>query len=217
MGVGEFFAKPLARQSMSSRTAIATSRQSGRKSVSRGFTLLEVLIVVTIAAIVLALGIPSFQNTIVSNRLTTTANAFVSTYNEARIRAIRRNSAVQFCGSTTTTNGTAVMGTACGSVAGATFMLDAGGTTATKVAESPAVPSGVTLTSAVAVRFNGQGFARAAAGGTAPYTGLLLDLSTNRLSVNNRRCVYLTTGSIISVCSTSGTGACDANEPANCQ
>ncbi|MDO9451474.1 MAG: GspH/FimT family pseudopilin [Stagnimonas sp.] len=202
---------------ISGRAAVAACRQRNRKPLSRGFTLLEVLIVVTIAAIILALGIPSFQNTILSNRLTTTANAFVSTYNSARLAAIQRNAAVQFCSSSTTTNGAEVLGTNCGAeTTGAALMLNAGGTTTTRVAAGPAVPAGLTLTSSAALRFNGQGFARAAVSGTAPYTGLLLDLSTSRFATNNRRCIYLATGSIISVCSVSGTGACNASEPSSC-
>ncbi len=217
MGVGELFAAHATRRLTAAGVATAVQRQQGHKSSSRGFTLLEVLVVVTIAAIILALGIPSFQNTILSNRLTTTANAFVSTYNSARLAAIQRNAAVQFCSGSATTNGTEVLGTDCGSEAiGAALMLNAGGTTTTRLATGPTVPAGLTLTSSAALRFNGQGFARAAVSGTAPYTGLLLDLSTSRFATNNRRCIYLATGSIISVCSASGTGACNASEPTSC-
>lgn len=214
MAVGELIA---VRWPAPGSVAPAACQQRHRKPLSRGFTLLEALIVVSIAALLLALGIPSFQNTILSNRLTATANQFVSAYNNARLTAIRRNAAVQFCSGTAANNGSEVLGVACGTEPGAIFMLNAGGSTATKVTQGPTLPSGVTLGSSEALRFSGQGFARAAVGGTAPYNGLLLDLSTSRLSANNRRCVYLTTGSIISICSASGTGACDANEPASCQ
>lgn len=216
MVVGELFAEHATRGLIPRRGATAAGRHQGRKPSLRGFTIFEMLIVVTIVAIVTAIGIPSFRNTILSNRLTATANAFVSTYNSARLSAIRRNAAVQFCSSASSTNGSEVLGTACASETGAAYMLNADATTTTKVAEAPAMPPGLTVSSSAALRFNGQGFARAAVSGSGPYTGLLLDLSTSQLGTNNRRCIYLATGSIISVCTASGTGACNASEPTSC-
>lgn len=217
MGVGELSTARATQRVTPLGVAIAVDRQRGQKPSLQGFTLIEVLVVVTIGAIILALGIPSFQNTILSNRLTTTANAFVSTYNSARLAAIQRNAAVQFCSGSASTNGTEVLGTNCGDeTTGAALMLNAGGTSTTRVVAGPAVPAGLTLTSSAALRFNGQGFARAAVSGTGPYTGLLLDLSTSRFTTSNRRCIYLATGSIISVCTASGTGACNASEPTSC-
>jgi len=217
MVFGELLAARTERWLMPGRGACAMVRRLQHLHSQQGFTVLETMIVVTIVGVVLMVGIPSFQNTVLSNRLTTSANAFVSSYNSARLTAIQRNAAVQFCGGTTAGNGSEVLGAACGTEAGAAFMLNIGGASAARIADAPVLPAGFTLASTAALRFNGQGFARAAVGGTAPYSGLLLDLSSNRLSVRNRRCVYLTTGSIISVCSVTGTGACNANEPASCQ
>lgn len=186
-----------------------------------GFSLLELLIVVSMSGIILAIGIPSFQTFIVSNRLSATANAYVSGYNEARLEAIRRNRATQFCSNVASKNGSDVLGTACDTSAGAAYILNASGTSASKLYEAPALPDGLTLgtgSSAVAaLRYNAQGFARAAVGGTGPYTGLLLDLSSSSISTNNRRCLYLTTGSIISTCTVTASGACPSSEPASCQ
>ncbi|WP_416399325.1 GspH/FimT family pseudopilin [Allohahella sp. A8] len=64
-----------------------TSRQ-------QGFTLLELMIVLAISAILLTVGVPSFQTMIKNNRLTTATNAFVSQLNYARSEAIRFNWAV---------------------------------------------------------------------------------------------------------------------------
>lgn len=192
---------------------------SGPKAAEKvvGFTLLEALIVVSISAIVLGLGVPSFKTTIASNRLTSAANAFVGNYNNARITAIRRNVAVQFCGDGASTNGSERLGTDCGSSAGAVRLLNSDSSSTTVVAQVPTLPPGVTVVSARGLRFNGQGFGRLAVSGTGPYTGLLLDLSSSTVTSNNRRCVYVTTGSIISVCSATGTGACNASEPSSCQ
>ncbi|GAA3951006.1 GspH/FimT family pseudopilin [Allohahella marinimesophila] len=64
-----------------------TSRQ-------QGFTLLELMIVLAISAILLTVGVPSFQAMIKNNRITTATNSFVSQLNYARSEAIRLNWAV---------------------------------------------------------------------------------------------------------------------------
>jgi type IV fimbrial biogenesis protein FimT len=182
---------------------------------------LELLIVISMSGIILAFGIPSFRTLIVSNRLSAAANAYVSGFNEARLEAIRRNRATQFCSNVATKNGTDTLGAACSTSAGAAYVLNANGTSVTQIYDAPTVPEGLTLgtgTSAVAaLRYNAQGFARAAVGGTGPYTGLLLDLSASSITTNNRRCLYLTTGSIISSCTVTDSGACPSSEPASCQ
>ena len=65
-----------------------------------GFTLIELMVPVAIAAIVLTLGIPSFQETIRSNRLTAQANELIITLNLARSEAIKRRANIVICTST---------------------------------------------------------------------------------------------------------------------
>lgn len=59
-----------------------------------GFTLTELLIVMAIAGVVLSIGIPSFNDAILSNRLSTLTNEFITTLNVARSEAIRRGQPV---------------------------------------------------------------------------------------------------------------------------
>jgi len=55
-----------------------------------GFTLVELMITLAIAAILLTVGIPSFQNVLQNNRLATQANSLVGALNLARSEAIKR-------------------------------------------------------------------------------------------------------------------------------
>lgn len=60
----------------------------------RGFTLIELMITLTIAAILLTMGVPSFNAMIKNNRLTAQTNQFVTAMNFARSEAIKRGASV---------------------------------------------------------------------------------------------------------------------------
>lgn len=66
-----------------------------------GFTLIELIVTLAIAALLLTMGIPSLNNLLQNNRLITQANQFVSTINFARSEAIKRSAAINV----TATNG----------------------------------------------------------------------------------------------------------------
>lgn len=55
-----------------------------------GFTLSELLVTITIAAIVTGIAVPSFTSLIADNRQTTVANEWVATLNLARSEAVKR-------------------------------------------------------------------------------------------------------------------------------
>ena len=60
-----------------------------------GFTLLELIISITIVAIMLTLGIPALRDLLVSQRVRQTANDLYSDLTYARSEAIKRNAQVQ--------------------------------------------------------------------------------------------------------------------------
>lgn len=62
-----------------------------------GFTLIELIITLTLAAILLTIGIPSFQTTLQSNRRVTQVNELISALNIARSEAIKRGNQVFIC------------------------------------------------------------------------------------------------------------------------
>ena len=64
-----------------------------------GFTLVEVMVVVAVIAILATLAAPSFNDAILSNKLTGYANSFVSSAQLARSEAIKRGRTVKLCAS----------------------------------------------------------------------------------------------------------------------
>lgn len=64
---------------------------------ARGFTLMELLIAVAIAALLFAIGVPTFRNVATGSQLTSTANNLLASIQLARSEAIKRNVAVAVC------------------------------------------------------------------------------------------------------------------------
>ena len=65
----------------------------------RGFTLVELMMVLAIAAILVTVAIPSFSTVIKNNRLTTFTNSLVGSLILARSEAVRRGLPVSVCAS----------------------------------------------------------------------------------------------------------------------
>ncbi len=64
---------------------------------SRGFTLVEVLVVMTISAILIAAAVPSFQWMMARNRVSDATNLLLSNIEFARLEAARRGNTVVIC------------------------------------------------------------------------------------------------------------------------
>lgn len=73
------------------------------KLLEKGLTLIELLVTISILAILMALAIPSFQSMIASSSLTTTTNDLANTLAQARSNAIRRGGRVTVCKSASAT------------------------------------------------------------------------------------------------------------------
>jgi type IV fimbrial biogenesis protein FimT len=64
---------------------------------SRGFTLLEVMVVLSIIAVLTTLAAPSFVQLIRSNSMSSSVNAFMADMRFARSESIRRGGAIVLC------------------------------------------------------------------------------------------------------------------------
>jgi type IV fimbrial biogenesis protein FimT len=72
------------------------SRSARPRQSERGFTLIELMVVVTIFAIGAALAVPSFATLLANYRVRSGSEAIINGLNLARAEAIRRNSPVSF-------------------------------------------------------------------------------------------------------------------------
>jgi len=81
----------------------ATAYPDVRAPRAQGFTLVELLITISVAAILLAIAVPSFSTLIKDNRQITQANDMITTLTFVRSEAIKRGSRVTVCKSS---NGT---------------------------------------------------------------------------------------------------------------
>lgn len=81
----------------------------------KGFTLIELLVTLAVLAIVMAFAVPSFQQLIANNRLSTEVNTLVSALQLARSEAVKRGTEV----SVAATNGTSLVAGYCVTLGGA--------------------------------------------------------------------------------------------------
>lgn len=164
----------------------------------RGFTIIELMVTLVVAAILLAIAIPSFTYLTVSNKLSTSANSLVSNLMIARAAAVKRNADVGVCADS-----------AC------SINFPAGSATVIHAGISGIQPSVIDIQNVKALTFGAQGLAHTTTS-TAPYSGLVADIYTGQISSNTHRCVYLTSGSVVSTCSDNAN--CATGGPsANCK
>lgn len=81
----------------------------------KGFTLIELLVTLAVLAIVMAFAVPSFQQLIANNRLSTEVNTLVSALQLARSEAVKRGTEV----SVAATNGSNLVAGYCVTLGGA--------------------------------------------------------------------------------------------------
>lgn len=175
------------------------------------FTLIELVVTVAIVAILAVVAIPSFVSITASNMLTTTANDMVASINLARLQAIRTNSQVQFCGNTSSMNGSDPLGAACASFSGAVYSISTvpSATPRQVRAPEPGIQGQVVVAAAgmTGIRFAGMGVGYQAStmtASSAPFSGTVADICSTATTTDNHRVISMATGTVLSVATASG-------------
>lgn len=188
--------------------------------LQRGLTLIELLVTITVMGVLMAIGVPSFQSSMASSRVTTTNNDFVSALALARSEAIRRGTRITVCKST---NGTACFTTGDWAQGWIVFVdttrtaadaaVDAADIREIIVSRSQASAAGIVIAGEAAVAnfisFSADGTARTMAG--APQQGRVRVCSTSAALDNARRARDITlagTGRLTTVTPASVAATC---------
>lgn len=179
----------------SSRGYLAAARRG-----TRGFTLVELMITVAIAAILMMIAVPSFRSITISNKLTTAANGIVDALNATRMAAIKRNANAQMCSDLSSNNTSDTLGGACNtSTQPAAVYVLAPTTTGTSEVQGPEtdINGPIQLSGNIAaVRFWPDGLARTI-GTETPQSGTIADICSSQISSDNHRIIKMSAGSII--------------------
>ena len=72
--------------------------------IERGFSLVEMMVVIAIMAILTSIAAPAFQDIVVQSRLSSQTNDLIGTIQAARGEAIKRNRRVLFCSTSSATS-----------------------------------------------------------------------------------------------------------------
>ena len=75
--------------------------------VNSGFTMLELMIALSIGAILATIAVPSYQSMMVQSRLATQANEFLTALHFSRSEAVKRGMRITMCKSSSGTTCTA--------------------------------------------------------------------------------------------------------------
>ena len=157
-----------------------------------GFTLVELLVTIGIASVLLAIAVPSFNQLIVTNRLTAQANELVAAMNLARSEAIKRNTSVAFC------RVPSASATSCSASPGSwrSWIITAGGANVVRRGTVNTFEGGIVVQSTLTgdrVTFGPEGLART---GTALITNQRISICSPRARTGRR--VMLGAGSRVS-------------------
>lgn len=196
--------------------------------IVKGFTIIELIVTMSVFAILVALAAPSFTSVINSNRLTGNANELLTTLQSARMEAVRRNARVVIC-----RNDAPDAGNACNTAAGAwlgwmTFVDDGAGNplnarngafdAGETVLYSGTFTAPVQLQASPAISGNNQRFRYSPDGLMYSDADVLLNAQfafciPTTLPPENTRLITISSGSRVGITRFNGGGLCAA--PAN--
>jgi len=171
----------------------------------RGFTIVELMVTVCLAAILFAFAIPSFKQMMVNSRLVTQTNDLIGAINYARSEAITQNTSVSFCRAADETATTCAASTA-----NWTFWIvrNNGSATVSRRGGISTYGGGIKVTSGLtsdAMTYGSDGLGRNGTTTTTLMGTQVITVCSPNVSVENIRTVTPGAGSRLTTTRTSGT------------
>lgn len=164
---------------------------------ARGFTMVELMVTLAVAAIVVAAAVPGFQSLVNGNRLAGAANELVASLQTARMEAIRRNRRVAVCASA---NANAGIDATCATadIDGFITFVDANADgdfdkVGDTLLRNASLPGNLEIGGDTFVSYRSDGLARDSAGTLVTAGRVRLRIDTTR-PTTNVRCLEITTG-----------------------
>jgi len=166
----------------------------------KGFTLVEMMITLVVAAILIGLAVPSYFNMVQNNHIVATVNKLSASLNYARLEAIKRGEQVSVCSAASAALDSC--GTAAQWGQGWVVFVDENDNNAIDVGDTlirvnEQLPTGVTITTGSAiVSYDGTGFLTGnpinltiSAGGCTGDSGRQMAISASgRLTISSVAC-----------------------------
>ena len=164
------------------------------RSPGDGFTLVELMVTLSVAAVLMAIGVPMFRETIARNRLTDQANDLVAAITIARSQAITANQQVSFCRTDSDAD------TTCSGAAGSWefWLINNAAGTVLRRGVIPTYGGAIEVTSGLTndtVTFGSDGLARTNA---VLVAGEQIVVCSNHAVIDNQRAITLGAGSRVS-------------------
>ena len=168
-----------------------------------GLTLIELIVVLAVAAIITTTAIPGFQSLIQNNRMSTTVHAFVTSLHLARSEAVKRGDNITICKSADTSTCT----TAGGWDQGWIVFVDKNGNGVRETASEELIRAQSELIGGTTINgqddvdtyisYSGTGFTRKVGGGTLNTSKSTLIFCDKRKWGDHAKAIFLTsTGSV---------------------
>lgn len=186
----------------------AIARHVPARCRRNGFTIVELMVTIGVAAILLVIAVPGFRNVTLANKLNAAANDMVNAINVARMEAIKHNASAQLCSNQASANSSDTLGGACGIETGAVWVLSGG-----EASQVLAGPISLVLPiqldgNVTALRFTAQGQARRV-GASTLFDDVVADICTSQMSQSNHRVITMRAGSTLAT--TTRSGACPSS------
>lgn len=174
--------------------------------INSGFTLIELMVTIVVAAALLTVAVPSFREMFARNELITVTNAWVGAINTARAEAVKRNQIVVLCGESGRPSSGIGSGCSAALAGQVRYMPRNSGTVEVlHAALADSVGQSLELVSSATVRFRGDGVGYPGNNMMSPYNTASGDepsvvvLCNSMLSTDNARLVQLLAGSTVRV------------------